>query len=184
MKLVIARTRTVVALALAAVVATVLIGCVGPRGTPPVNGLANFDRVDYTRLYRSAQPTAANIEWLHDVVGIRTIINLRQPGDTPPWEPYAVSHYHDMVYTNIPLSGIFAPTKEQMARVIGAIENCPGPVLVHCQWGCERTGVASACWQIHADELNHQEALLNAKMHGMSWVVFNMKHFILTYDGK
>lgn len=158
-----------------------LVGCSTQRGFPPVHGIANFDRVDYTRLYRSAQPTQEGIAYLHDVVGIKGVINLRQPSDTAPWESYAISHYRDMVYTNIPLSGISAPTKAQMESVMRAIETLPGPILVHCQWGCDRTGTVVACWQIRNDEMSHDEALLGAKMHGMSWLEFGMKRFILNY---
>lgn len=95
-----------------------LAGCSTQRGFPPVHGIANFDRVDYTRLYRSAQPTQEGIAYLHDVVGIKSVINLRQPSDTAPWEAYAISPYRDMVYTNIPLSGVSAPTKAQMEAVM------------------------------------------------------------------
>lgn len=57
----------------------------------------------------------------------------------------------------------------------------PGPVLVHCQWGCDRTGTVVACWQIRQDEMSHDEALLGAKMHGMSRLEFGMKRFIRNY---
>ena len=58
-------------------------GCaITPRGLPSTDQIPNFGEVD-ARLYRSAQPTPAALVRLAQL-GVKTIINLRMPGDIEP----------------------------------------------------------------------------------------------------
>ena len=73
----------------------------GERGLPPSEGITNFGKIN-DRLYRGAQPDATGIKNLA-CLGIKSIINLRMPGDV--WkEEERLALAHGIVYTNLPLA--------------------------------------------------------------------------------
>ena len=119
-----------------------LAGC-ATRGFPPIEGIANFDRVD-ARLMRGAQPTANAIHWLAGQ-GVTRIVNLRD--DPLPGEPSACAAA-GVEYVSLPLSSLREPNQRRIAAVMQAIESNRGITFVHCQYGCDRTGLAVACWRI------------------------------------
>lgn len=161
--------------------ALILTGCATQRGFPPINGIANFDRVD-EKVFRGAQPRHESIDHLA-FIGIKTIINLRAPEDTAPFEPIAAQQA-GIVYKNVPLNPLSAPTQEQISQIMEIIETSPGPVFVHCQFGCDRTGTVCACWRIRHSSWDNTVALQEAVTYGMSDFEVGMKDFIRHYSGK
>ena len=150
----------------------------GERGLPAQLGITNFSKVS-DRLFRGAQPDAAGLKALQEL-GIKTIINLRMPNDI--WEPEPVeARIRGILYTNVPFSSLSRPTEEQMRIVLGLIEASPGPVFVHCQFGCDRTGTVIACYRIQHDNWLAPAALREAELHGMSRWESGMKSFILDF---
>ncbi|OAM89273.1 tyrosine-protein phosphatase [Termitidicoccus mucosus] len=146
-----------------------------PQGPLASAGLKNFDRVD-SRLYRGAQPDENGYTRLA-VMGVRTVVNLRMPGDGDPEEERRV-RAAGMDYYSLPMHGYKAPTHEQLEKVLKLIGGVSSPVFVHCRRGADRTGTVVACYRIRHDGWAVAQALAEAESHGMSWVQFGMKHFV------
>jgi tyrosine-protein phosphatase SIW14 len=153
-------------------------GLAGERGLAAQEGIQNFGKIS-DRLYRGAQPDAAGLKRLKEL-GVKTIINLRMTGDVWQAEPVEACA-NAMAYTNVPLSSIIQPTEEQIRKVLSLIESSPGPVFVHCQFGCDRTGTVIACYRIQHDQWSAEAALREADQYGMSRWERGMKSFILDF---
>lgn len=168
------------ALALIALMGLIIVpGCAtSPRGFPP-EGIQNFDRVD-NKLLRGAQFNHAGLDWLVGKFSTPekplTVINFRQDKDI--WadeEPQC--RLHAVHYFNVPLNPLKAPSKASVEKALKIIDDAPGLVFVHCQFGCDRTGTIVACYRIRQGMAN-EAALNDAKQHGMSAFEVGMMEFI------
>jgi protein tyrosine/serine phosphatase len=159
-------------------VLTLLVCFSGQRGLPPQEGILNFGKVSEV-LYRGAQPDEAALKNLQRL-GIKAIINLRMPGDV--WKAEAsAAQVHGIVYTNLPLRGLGRPADEQVKQVLALIETLPGPVFIHCEHGCDRTGTIVACYRIKHDQWTGAAALEEARKYGMSKWERGMRRFVLDF---
>ena len=158
--------------------ALIITGCATQRGFPARNQINNFSQVD-ARLYRSAQPPYSSFADLA-ALGVKSVINLRQPGDELPDEETFVK-LAGMTYTNLPMSGVSTPTHDQMNHILATVEALPGPVYVHCQFGCDRTGLVVGCWRIRHDGWTNDKAVEEAKAFGASDLLPNFRHFLATF---
>ena len=158
----------------------ILNGCViGPRGFPPVEGIANFDKVD-PNLYRGAQPNTHGLQHLHKF-GVRTVINLR--GTSDAWAAEKdVADALGMKYHNIPMSGFLRPRFDTVSNVLSIIEKSSSPVFVHCQYGCDRTGTIIACYRIKKEGWKSSKALNEARIFGMLRLEIFMKSFVRDFE--
>jgi protein tyrosine phosphatase (PTP) superfamily phosphohydrolase (DUF442 family) len=158
------------------VMAGLLTGCSTQRGFAPTHGIVNLDRVD-GKVWRCAQPNRLGLEWLKEQ-GVDTVINLRHD----PWpDEKAICQELGIRYHWIPLSGVRNPTDFQTKLVLGAIENARGQVLLHCQFGADRTGTMVACYRIR-NGMTPQDAFEDAKVHGISPLLCGMKEYILHFQ--
>jgi protein tyrosine/serine phosphatase len=145
------------------------------RGFPATDGILNFGKID-DRLYRGAQPDAAAIARLKQL-GVTTIINLRTTKEL--WSAEAAAALsNSIVYTNIPLEGMGRPAQADMARILSIINGAPGPVFVHCEHGCDRTGTVIACYRIQHDGWDAEAALKEANRYGMSILERGMREYV------
>jgi protein tyrosine/serine phosphatase len=148
------------------------------RGLPAQEGIANFGKID-EGVYRGAQPGALGITNLARL-GVKSIINLRMPGDV--WkDEERLALAHGILYTNLPLAGTGRPSDNQVRMALEMIETLPGPVFVHCQHGCDRTGVIIACYRIRHDKWSNEAALQEADRYGMSKLEHGMRGFVLEF---
>ena len=148
------------------------------RGLPAQEGILNFGKVSDT-VFRGAQPDAAGIASLKRL-GVKTIVNLRMADDVWKGEE-TESRTHGIIYTNLPLRGVGRPTDEQVQAVLKVIETLPGPVFIHCQHGCDRTGTIVACYRIKHDQWQGEKALSEAVHYGMSWLERGMKRYVADF---
>ena len=148
------------------------------RGLPVQEGILNFGKIS-EHLYRGAQPDATGIQSLKKL-GVKLIVNLRMPGDC--WKPEAAeAAANGILYTNIPMSGAARPRDEQVQQILGLFDSYPGPVFVHCQHGCDRTGTVVACYRIQHDGWSNDLALREAKRYGISRWEFLMHRFVRNF---
>jgi tyrosine-protein phosphatase SIW14 len=148
---------------------------------PAAQDLPNFGRVS-DGLYRGAQPSEDGVKRLRQL-GIKSIINLREPNDAWPAEALQVLN-SGMVYTNVPMSGRRRPTDRQVASVLSLIETLPKPVFIHCKRGADRTGTVVACYRVKHDHWTSEAALHEARHYGMSGWVWGMKRFVEDFAQK
>jgi protein tyrosine/serine phosphatase len=171
------RLRRFLALMMAAA-GLVLSTLAAPRGVPASEGVLNFGKVT-DMVFRGAQPDEKAIKHLKEL-GIKSIIDLRWSGKATKAE-FAMASTSGIICTNIPLSGASRPSEEQVRMVLAAIESLPGPVFIHCQHGCDRTGTIVACYRIKHDGWSSEKALAEARQYGLSKLEVGMKHFVLDF---
>jgi protein tyrosine/serine phosphatase len=148
------------------------------RGKPASYGILNFGKVN-DHLYRGAEPDSAGLTNLASL-GIKTIIDLRTPREV--WAREASkSAAAGMSYTNVPLDGLGRPTDEQVDHILGLIESSPGPVFVHCEHGCDRTGTIVACYRIRHDHWTIAEAMTEADGYGLSKLERGMRSYLAAF---
>jgi protein tyrosine/serine phosphatase len=135
-------------------------------GAPP-DGVPNFQKVD-DHVYRGAQPADLGFKSLAKL-GIKTIVDLREPGDRSRVEEQVV-RAAGMEYVSVPMYGMETPSNEKVVKVLALLEdNSTGPVFVHCKRGADRTGAVIACYRMEHDRWKNDQALSEAKSLGMSF---------------
>lgn len=141
-----------------------------------VPGIANFDRVD-GNVYRGGQPTTEGFQYLAGL-GVKTVIDLREPGERSGWEQKAVTAT-GMKYVNVPMTGLTPPTSDEITKLLDLLENpSAGPAFVHCRRGADRTGAVIAAYHIDHDKWDNTRALRDAKAHSMSFFQLPRENFI------
>lgn len=125
-------------------VLTIVLG--GYLGALQLTG--NFHPVVPGSLYRSAQPTAADIARYRDAYGIRTIVNLRGENPGSPWYDAELAEAKQLgiALVDFRMSAKRELTQARAADLIQLLERAEKPVLVHCNWGADRSGLAAALY--------------------------------------
>jgi tyrosine-protein phosphatase SIW14 len=127
------------------------------------DGIPNFHQVN-ERIYRGGQPTEDGFRSLAKM-GIKTIVDLRREAEQARAEQQIVEAL-GMKFLSVPLT-LQAPTDEQIARVMQALNTDTGTVFVHCHGGKDRTGTVIACYRKAHDGWDAQKALEEANLAGM-----------------
>jgi protein tyrosine/serine phosphatase len=120
----------------------------------------NFHEVLAGEFYRSAQPDAEDIADYRTRFGINTIISLRDEAKSA-WYPIEEEAARDngIAFIHFPISSASRTSLEDMQRLASVMANVKKPILIHCEHGSNRTGLASAIYlagkrqtpQIYAD---------------------------------
>lgn len=108
----------------------------------------NFHEVVPGELYRSSQPTAADVTDYARRYGIRTIVNLRGSAVDASWyrDEVATSAALGVKHIDFRMSAYKALTLEETHRLIALLRDAPKPILIHCKSGADRTGLASVIY--------------------------------------
>lgn len=132
--------RALVALAL-------LAGCVhltGPAGaivtpgSPPMLYCVDHDAAGACQVYRSGQPTAAELGQL----GVRADLKLNTAVEAREHVPAGVELLEH------PWSPVGPVDHEDVAAALYDLEHAPRPTLIHCSHGVDRTGLLVALWRV------------------------------------
>lgn len=120
----------------------------------------NFYQITAGQAYRSAQMSARELEHHIDAYNIKSILNLRGMEHNERWyqDEVKVSAEKAVKHYNIHLSAYREPTAAEVRHLIGLIESAPRPVLIHCQFGADRTGLVAAMWKVIVDKESKSEA--------------------------
>ena len=110
----------------------------------------NIHEIEPGAFYRSAQLSGPATDEVIKQYGIRTIINLR--GSYPGTDWYdaetAVAARDGVQHIDVAMSANKEPTVETVGRLLEAFRDAPKPILVHCQAGADRSGFASALFEL------------------------------------
>lgn len=117
-------------------------------------------------VYSCGQPTPGQLESLRDQ-GVKTIINLRGPGEND-WDERRAVEQLGMTYHAIPIAGP-GDINEQNARCLSEImeDAAARPVLIHCGSG-NRVGALYALKAFHCDDCAAEEAVSAGREAGMT----------------
>jgi protein tyrosine/serine phosphatase len=109
----------------------------------------NIHEVEPGALYRSAQLGRAALSDVIQDYHIRTVINLRGMNPEAPWYSgeLAVSWSLGVVHYDFPMSANEMVEPAMMTRLEALLRSAPKPVLIHCQSGADRSGLAAALYE-------------------------------------
>jgi protein tyrosine phosphatase (PTP) superfamily phosphohydrolase (DUF442 family) len=104
----------------------------------------NFHVAVPGRVYRCAQPSASRLEQLVRTHGIRTVVNLRGCCPNMAWyqDECRVTHQLDVAQEDICLSAGRLPSVHEIRRLVQVLDHTEYPILIHCNRGADRTGLA------------------------------------------
>jgi protein tyrosine/serine phosphatase len=121
----------------------------------------NFHPITPNEAYRSAQMDQDELEYYINKFGIKSIINLRGKSDGEDWykEEAAICRNFTISHYDLALSADKAPTSREIEELIGLFRSVPRPVLIHCQAGADRSGLAAAIWKMAIDRSSKSVAM-------------------------
>lgn len=134
-------------------------------------GVPNLLQVD-ADVYRSGHPNAAGYDQYANL-GIKSVVSLEEyhAADGASDAERRLAETHGMAFAWVPMSGSAKPELAQIEAALAQIEGLPKPVLVHCRYGHDRTGIVVGAYRITHDgwtadaaikemrDLGHMQAL-------------------------
>lgn len=120
----------------------------------------NFHSVVLGEFYRSAQPTVDDITRYQKTLGIKTIINLRGNAKGKLWYDREVetSKQLGIKHIDFRMSAEQELTQAKASKLLAILERAQRPVLIHCDAGADRSGLASALYVAAVAKLGEQAA--------------------------
>ena len=106
---------------------------------------ANFGPVQIGRVYRSGQMPASMLRRTIRDYKIKTVLNLRGPNPDDWYRAErAATLDSGATQVDIPMSSCVWMSRAQLGALVATLDAAEYPLLIHCQWGSERTGLVSA----------------------------------------
>ncbi|MDA8104161.1 MAG: dual specificity protein phosphatase family protein [Nitrospiraceae bacterium] len=120
----------------------------------------NFHQVTPGEAYRSAQLDRDEFKYYIKKYHIKSVVNLRGKNADSPWykEETEACAEQNVRHFDIPLSATDEPKEEDIRRLIEIFISAPRPLLMHCQAGADRSGLAAAIWKVVVDHEPKSEA--------------------------
>lgn len=108
-------------------------------------------------LYAGGQPSAAQLRELA-AQGVRTVIDLRQPGEDRGFDETHVAESLGLRYVRIPVAGAEGLDAANVRAVHQALRQSQGPVLLHCASG-NRAGAVLGLVNARYEHASPEQAL-------------------------
>jgi protein tyrosine/serine phosphatase len=106
----------------------------------------NFGAVVAGQIYRSGQMSCDQLKRTLDEYRIRTVLNLRGPNSQSAW--YRAERETTLQAGAMQIDVAMASdqwlSRDQARAIVEILDRCEKPMLIHCEWGAERTGLISA----------------------------------------
>lgn len=137
-------------------------------------------------VYRTAQLKDAELRKIVSQKNIRTIINLRGRPISEWYVPECTtSQSLGISQEDITTSANRLPSPHEIRRLIEVFDRTEYPVLIHCQQGADRTGLASTAWQLLYTDADYATARLQCTPrygHFRVMTTANMDYFFDQYE--
>ena len=105
----------------------------------------NLHAVLEGEVYRSAQPSAAQLVERTAAYGFRSVLNLRGPSDADWYRAERQTAARlTLTHADFAMRDREILTPDRAAALMALMEALPKPVLIHCKAGADRTGLAAA----------------------------------------
>ena len=124
-------------------------------------------------IYRSAQPSGAEMDELIRRLGLRSVLNLRGERGGSDWlaEERAVTSAHGAEHHTVRLSAKRMPPAPRLREIVEILDTAPRPLLLHCQGGVERSGLAGAvAVLLDGGDLDAARAQFSPSKGFVSWI--------------
>lgn len=130
----------------AALILSVMMAVAGWFGGLYASG--NLHEVVAGEYYRAGQLPPARLRAAIDDLGIRSIVNLRGSNMGHDWylAEIAAAHEDGIAHLDFRMSARQSISPERAAELLAILRAAPKPVLVHCDGGADRTGLATALY--------------------------------------
>jgi hypothetical protein len=106
----------------------------------------NFGVVRPDHIYRSGQMPATALARTIAAHQIKTVLNLRGSNLVDAWyqSELAATNHANATQIDIAMSSCVWMSRAQLAALIETLDSAEYPLMIHCAWGSERTGLVSA----------------------------------------
>ena len=140
------------------------------------SSLRNFYQVD-TMVYRSEKPDADAFRFF-EKFPMGSVLDLRQQH-----KDKKVAGETSLMLFSVPMKSATL-TDTQMIEALRIIHEAPKPIVVHCAYGSDRTGVTMAMYRIVFQNWTKEEAINEMKHGGFHFHLFheNLVDFIQNAD--
>ena len=110
----------------------------------------NIHPIVWGRAYRSAQLDASTLGLLGDVLGIKTVFNLRGENADEDWyqNEKELLESKGIELVDIRMSANELPSRETLLQLYDGFLAAEEPILIHCNAGADRTGAAAVIWRM------------------------------------
>jgi protein tyrosine phosphatase (PTP) superfamily phosphohydrolase (DUF442 family) len=115
---------------------------------------ANLLEVVPGKVYRSGQPSEADLGKWVDKYGVKTVINLRAKELKVIRKEKLAAEHLGIKLVPVYLSGSRLVSSKELSNLIETLETSKTPILIHCESGVDRAGFASA---LAALAIGHQK---------------------------
>ena len=120
----------------------------------------NIHQIGTHEVYRSAQLSASAFETVIEEHAIKTVINLRGSQQNAAWydAERATTQRRGVTYIDLPLSANEEPDDTKLDLLITTMRDAQKPLLIHCEGGADRSGLASALYRRFVEGAPYEKA--------------------------
>ena len=138
----------------------VIVAALGGSWAGYLRLTGNIHEVEAGKVYRSGQLWPSQLSSLLRDKGIRTVINLRGENPDRAWyvDELQVAKAAGVHHISLPMSANREPNDALLATLIDTLSTAELPVLIHCEAGADRSGLASALYKFTVQHKTPQEA--------------------------